>query len=106
MAQKKHDTQNLFDMLGTHATQQTQDTQQKYDTQKKQKGRPKLSPEEKKGGYRYNLNLDMELKRYIKNKAWQERKSATDYINDLIRADMEQYFANGGTTEGWIDIDE
>ena len=100
MAKKTHDTQSIFDALNEQATQETQNPQPK------QKGRPKLSPEEKKGGYRYNLNLDMELKRYIKNKAWQDRKSATDYINDLIRADMEQYFANGGTTEGWIDIDE
>ena len=100
MAKKTHDTQSIFDALNAQATQETQNQQPK------QKGRPKLSQEEKKGGYRYNLNLDMELKRYIKNKAWQDRKSATDYINDLIRADMEQYFANGGTTEGWIDIEQ
>lgn len=97
---KKHDMDSIFDKLSTQDAQQTQDTQ------KKAKGRPPKTEEQKKGGYRYNLNLDKELKTYLKNKAWQDRKSATDYINDLLRADMEAYFAKGGTKEGWIEVDE
>lgn len=105
MAQKKHDTQDIFNMLGAQEAQEKATTAPKA-SPKKPKGRPKKEEEEKKGGYRYNLNLDKELKTYIKNKAWQDRKSATDYINDLIRADMKAYFKKGGTTEGWIEIDE
>ena len=36
-------------------------------------------------------------------RAWQKRTSITQYINDLIRADMENYFAEGGTKEGWLE---
>lgn len=100
MAKKTHDTQSIFDALNAQATQETQNPQPK------QKGRPKLDQDEKKGGYRYNLNLDKDLKVYLKNKAWQDRMSATDYICKLLRADMEAYFATGGTTEGWIDIEQ
>ena len=112
MAQKKHDTQDIFNMLGAQETQEkaTETAKApktaKKGTTKKPQGRPKKTQDEKKGGYRYNLNLDKELKEYLKNKAWQDRKTATDYINDLIRADMEAYFKNGGTKEGWIEIDD
>lgn len=57
-------------------------------------------------GYRYNLNLDKDLQQYLKETAWRERTSITQYINDLIRADMKAYFARCEAAgidprEGW-----
>lgn len=68
------------------------------------RGRP--PKEEKKRGYRYNLNLDKDLQQYLKETAWRERTSITQYINDLIRADMKAYFARCEAAgidpkEGW-----
>ena len=77
------------------------DKQNKPEPQNPGGGRPRLAPGEKLRGYRYNLNLDRDLKQYLHEIAWQNRTSITQYINDLIRKDMEEYFANGGTTEGW-----
>lgn len=75
-----------------------------------QRGRPKKAEEEKLRGYRYNLNLDRDLKQYLKETAWKKRTSITQYINDLIRADMEAYFRECeeqgiDPREGW-EIDE
>lgn len=74
------------------------------------RGRPKKTEEEKLRGYRYNLNLDKDLQQYLKETAWKKRTSITQYINDLIRADMEAYFeeckaAGIDPREGW-EIDE
>lgn len=68
------------------------------------RGRP--PKEEKLRGYRYNLNLDKDLQQYLKETAWRERTSITQYINDLIRADMKAYFARCEAAgidpkEGW-----
>ena len=70
------------------------------------RGRPKKAEEEKLRGYRYNLNLDRDLQQYLKETAWKKRTSITQYINDLIRADMEAYFreceeAGIDPREGW-----
>lgn len=74
------------------------------------RGRPKKKEEEKLRGYRYNLNLDRDLQQYLKETAWKKRTSITQYINDLIRADMEAYFreceaAGIDPKEGW-EVDE
>lgn len=74
------------------------------------RGRPKKTDEEKLRGYRYNLNLDRDLQQYLKETAWKKRTSITQYINDLIRADMEAYFreceaAGIDPREGW-EVDE
>lgn len=68
------------------------------------RGRP--PKEEKLRGYRYNLNLDKDLQQYLKETAWRERTSITQYVNDLIRADMKAYFARCEAAgidpkEGW-----
>lgn len=74
------------------------------------RGRPKKTEEEKRRGYRYNLNLDKDLQQYLKETAWKNRTSITQYINDLIRADMEAYFKDCeekgiDPMEGW-EVDE
>jgi acyl-CoA reductase-like NAD-dependent aldehyde dehydrogenase len=55
----------------------------------RKQGRPPKADSEKLRGYRYNLNLDRDLKEYLHDAAWRKRTSITQYINDLIRADME-----------------
>lgn len=59
-------------------------------------------PEGKKPTYRYNLNLDLDLKDFVYNYTWANHSNATNFINDLIRREKDAYFANGGTTAGWI----
>jgi hypothetical protein len=100
--QNKYDTLSKFNTLNTQDKDNTQNTDSTQGTQKKL-GRPTLKPEERKRGYRYNLLLDADLKQYMHEMAWRQRTSITQWVNDLIRADMEAYFANGGTKEGWAD---
>lgn len=69
----------------------------------KKPGRP--LKEEKLRGYRYNLNLDKDLKPFLQKIAWENRTSITQYMNDLIRAEQEKYLAEGGSLEGW-ELDE
>lgn len=57
--------------------------------QTRKQGRPPKAENEKLRGYRYNLNLDRDLKEYLHETAWKNRTSITQYINDLIRTDME-----------------
>ena len=57
---------------------------------KGKQGRPPKADHEKLRGYRYNLNLDRDLKEYLHEAAWKKRTSITQYINDLIRADMKK----------------
>ena len=57
---------------------------------KGKQGRPPKAEHEKLRGYRYNLNLDRDLKEYLHEVAWKKRTSITQYINDLIRADMQR----------------
>ena len=61
----------------------------------RKQGRPRKTEQEKLRGYRYNLNLDRDLKEYLHETAWEKRTSITQYINDLIRADMKK--------KGWLD---
>lgn len=53
------------------------------------RGRPRLAESEKKRQYRYNLSLDGDLKEYLDDVAWRKRTSKTQYLNDLIRREME-----------------
>jgi len=40
--------------------------------------------------YRINLKLNAEYKDYLQRVSWDNRKSVTRYINDLIAADKER----------------
>ena len=65
---------------------ETQKTEIKY-------GPETESPPEAKGRrqkqeyWRVCLNLRPEFKEYVNDEAWKARKTATEYINDLIAAD-------------------
>ena len=39
--------------------------------------------------YRINLKLRVEYKTYLEQVSWENRKSITQYINELIQADMD-----------------
>lgn len=79
-------------------TQNTQETT----TTKKTPGRPKK--ETKLRGYRYNLNLDKDLKAFMQKYTWENRTSITQWINDLIRAEMETKLAEDPNyLEDWKD---
>ncbi|OQA10251.1 MAG: hypothetical protein BWY65_00742 [Firmicutes bacterium ADurb.Bin373] len=40
--------------------------------------------------YRVNLKLRPQYKQYLTEAAWLDRKSITEYINDLIEADKQK----------------
>lgn len=78
--------------------------------QPKKKGRPLLSPENKKRGTskRLTLVIDYDLIQFLHEIAWEKRCSMTQYINDLIRRDYEAYIeqckeAGKNPFEGWED---
>lgn len=85
MARKKTSKFGVADDL--QYTEQEQGTQP---AAARKQGRPPKAENEKLRGYRYNLNLDRDLKEYLHEAAWKNRTSITQYINDLIRADMEK----------------
>lgn len=41
--------------------------------------------------YRFNAKMPMEYKDYLQEMAWRNRTTITDYINNLIAADMEAH---------------
>ena len=61
----------------THEPQKTQGTQGTYDTH---------TPPPPKY-YRLNLKLKAEYRDYLDRVSWENRKSITQYLNDLIEAD-------------------
>lgn len=101
---KNFDTKAVANKFFTQETHKVEDTHNKQDKPSKQ-GRPPKKEEEKLRGYRYNLNLDRDLKDYLHEMAWKNRTSITQYINDLIRADMEAYIEAGGDESEWMKED-
>jgi len=45
--------------------------------------------------YRLNLKLKEEYKDYLYKVSWENRKSVTQYINELIKADMDAKINQG-----------
>jgi len=62
----------------TSKTYTTQNTPDMYSTQE----------EPQKTYYRINLKLRPEFRQYLDDESWKARKSITEYLNDLIAADM------------------
>ena len=63
-----YNTQNTSNTQYTPNTQGTSGTQKTY--------------------YRINLKLRPEFRQYLDDESWKARKSITEYLNDLIAADM------------------
>ena len=111
MAKKQFDTKSATSKFFTNAiddnkpyeisvTQTTDSTQEKHYKQDhipsktefpRRQGRPKKQPEERKRTFRYNLLLDNDLNQYLHEIVWIRRTNMTQYVNDLIRADYENY---------------
>ena len=79
-----HITQNTDNTYNTDVTQNTQNAYSTHDTHSTQERKPLRK-------YRYNLALDADLNEFLHEIAWQNRTSMTQYINDLIRREMEKY---------------
>lgn len=63
-------------------------------------------PKERGETYRFSLYLDGDLEKYIKYAVWKNRKdSITQYLNDLVRKDMEEYLSTGGSADEWTNDD-
>lgn len=103
MAKKNLNAENAFDKVWSN--EETQTTQETSTTQKTQvtQGTPKKAgrPVERPDTYRFSLYLDGDLKDYIKYISWKQQKSITQYLNDIIRAEMAAYIAGGGDESEW-----
>ena len=80
--------QRTQDTPGTHITPSTHKT---HDTSMPQEPPKPQEPQEppKPEPYRINLKLRGEFKQFLDDEAWKARKSITEYLNELIAADME-----------------
>lgn len=58
-------------------------------------------PVERPNTYRFSLYLDGDLEGYIKYKAWKNKQSITQYLNTLVRDDMQAYVKDGGDESEW-----
>lgn len=77
------------DEIGAHGTDKPHDTQRTHEPQNAHAPnatQPKY--------YRLNLKLKIEYKEYLDNVSWENRKSITQYINDLIEADKTKNTRN------------
>ncbi|MDR2204344.1 MAG: hypothetical protein LBE76_08675 [Nitrososphaerota archaeon] len=55
-----------------------------------------LDTQRKRGFYRLNLKLDIDLRDYISDAAWRQRTNITGYLNNLIRADQNKHNKGAG----------
>lgn len=62
-------------------------------------GRPVERPNVKK----ISLYLDGDLNDYVRFRCTKPKQAVTQYINSLVRADMEAYLAAGGNADEWTD---
>lgn len=81
---KIQNASNKF-FTGADNTQETHDTHSTHDTQKTHK-----ADETEGKPYRINLKLDGDLEEFIKDEAWRQRTSVTQYLNGLIRDDKQK----------------
>ena len=93
------DTQAVEEVSKVQDVQKVSDVQiaeivsESYEIAKKM-GRPRKTEAEKVGGYKFTLSLNKELKYYLSNIAWQKRKTATDYLRELLEKDREAYYSS------------
>lgn len=84
---KIQNASNKF-FTGADSTQETHNTPSTHDTQKTQ--RTHNTDETEGKSYRINLKLDGDLEEFIKDEAWRQRTSVTQYLNGLIRDDKQK----------------
>lgn len=98
---KQFNTQDTINKFFTQTTEETQEKDKTQTTEETQEKKKRGRPNEFEGRYRFSLYLDGDLKEYIDFASWKKRKNITKYLNDLIRADMQEYLAKGGSEEEW-----
>lgn len=91
MAKKEFNTEDVTNKFFTQSEHNTHHTQITHNTQNTQTGR----------GYRYNLNLDGDLKPFLQKIAWENKTSITQYLNDIIRKEQGKYIKAGNSLDGW-----
>lgn len=67
--------------------------------------KPTGRPTERGETYRFSLYLDIELANYAKHIARKNKQPLTQYLNELVRRDMEAYISAGGNADEWTDKD-
>lgn len=65
--------------------------------------KPTGRPTERGETYRFSLYLDLELADYAKYIAKKNKQPLTQYLNALVRRDMEAYISAGGNADEWTD---
>ena len=85
-----HDAQDIYDVQTVHDNQDVGDVHGVQDIQ--------LVHSSKSAVKYCNINLRMtqEMKDYLTNESWKARTNLTQYLNDLIQADMDAKKAGGG----------
>ena len=79
----------FFSEPETSGTQGTQRTSKPHRTHRTHKSaEPDGSARPEREYYRLNLKLRAEFRDYLENASWSAKKSITQYLNDLIAADM------------------
>lgn len=53
--------------------------------------------------YRYNLTVDDDLNGFMRQMAWLNHTSITQYLNDLLRAEKEKFLNEGGQLDHYFD---
>ena len=88
-----HSTQKTHDTDGTHDTQKENEPVKESSLQSPASSTAVHHPAPASDGepkyYRLNLKLKAEYKAYLEQVSWENRKSITQYINELIQADMD-----------------
>lgn len=84
----KDNTANIDRFFSGAGTQETDDTQNTQSTSETLSTHDISDTPQK--SYRINLKLRPEYRQYLDDEAWKARKSITEYLNDLIQADMDE----------------
>ena len=77
---------SAFDEKETQGTHNTHEPHNTDGTQGTQQTHRKYNKPERANPYRINLKLRAEYKDYLEVEAWKQKKSVTEFINDLIKA--------------------
>ena len=75
-------------------------TQEPYEPQRTQEPRPTTASAQKY--YRLNLKLKAEYRDYLEQVSWENHKSITQYLNDLIEGDMNTRATQDTSNKGSI----
>lgn len=71
--------------------QQTAELLQQQQTTPR-RGRPRKTEAEKLRGYKFTIHFDKDLEQFVKEMAWKNRSTITQWMNDLVRKEKERYF--------------